>query len=279
MKFINEASIIAYIAWLTAEERAAATIQKYARDVRMFATWLQGVEVSKEKTVEYKNQLIETHMASSVNTTIASLNSFFFFMGWSIKLNSLKIQKQTFRDEAKELTREEYERLVKAALNMSKIRIGLIIQTIASTGIRVSELRYITVSTTNTGKAVISNKGKTRTVFLPLKLQVALLDYAKENDIESGCIFVTRTGKPIDRRDVWAGMKALCKFANVSETKVTPHNLRHLFALEFYGKHKDVIRLADVLGHSNMNTTRIYTMETGAEHRRLVNELGFVVGF
>lgn len=278
MNIITESNIADWTAYLMREERAQSTIEKYTRDIRAFGRQINGGGVTKDAAVEYKRQLSETHKATSINASIAALNSYFSFMKWDIKLKSLKIQKQTFTPEEKELTRAEYERLIAAAKSKGGLRMNLILQTICSTGIRVSELSCITVKTARTGQAEITNKGKTRTVFLPKKLQAALLRYANERGINDGCIFITRTGKAIDRREVWAGMKALCKAANVPEEKVYPHNLRHLFAREFYSRHNDIVRLADILGHSSVNTTRIYTMESGAEHRRLIDGLGFAFG-
>ena len=271
---VTEEYQIAFLEWLKGEERAAATVEKYGRDVRAFAAWLDREEVTRKNAALYKQRLAETLKAASVNAAIAALNAFFLFSGLDIRLKPLKIQRQTFRPEEKELTRAEYERLLAAAQAGGDERMNLILQTICSTGIRVSELCRITVEAARAGQAVIINKGKTRTVFLPGQLQTSLPWYAKERGMTSGCIFTGRTGKPIDRRDVWADMKKLCDAANVSKEKVYPHNLRRLFAREFYGKHKDVVRLADVLGHSSVDTTRIYTMESGEEHRRLIDVLG-----
>ena len=281
MNIINENNINNYCTYLANEERAPATIEKYTRSIRAFASWAgrAGItEITKDAAVGYKRRISEIYGASSVNAAIAALNSFFRFMDWDVRLKPLKIQRQIFRAAEKELTRIEYERLLGAARKSEK-RIYFILQTICSTGIRVSELSYIILEAVRRGRAVITNKGKTRIVFLPEKLQAALLQYAKERGITAGCIFITRSGRPVDRRDVWASMKKLCPAAGVPEEKAYPHNLRRLFAREFYGRHKDVVRLADVLGHASVNTTRIYTMESGAEHRRLVDGLGLAVGW
>ena len=264
--------------WLVGEERASATIEKYTRDLQAFVLWSDGKEATKKSAAQYKRELAELKKPATVNSAIAALNAYFIFMRWDIKLKPLKIQKQTFRREEKELTRAEYERLLQATRAKGNNRLHLILQAICSTGIRVSELQYITVEAARSGQATITNKGKTRTIFLPKKLTAALLHYAKQRGISSGCIFITKTGKPIDRRDIWASMKKLCATAKVDPSKVFPHNLRALFAREFYSKHKDVVRLADTLGHSNMETTRTYTMESGAIHRRLIEKLDLVIG-
>ena len=281
---ITESGIAAYLEYLAGEEKAIATIEKYTRDLRAFAAWLAGDEtsnageVTKEAAVEYKRQLSENRKATGVNAVVAALNGYFAFMEWPIKLKPLKIQKQTYRSEEKELTRAEYERLCAAARQKGNGRINLVMQTICSTGIRVSELRFITVAAAQSGEAEIANKGKTRTVFLPDKLCAALLRYAKKHGITEGCIFVTKNGRPLDRGNVWAEMKALCESAGVSPEKVFPHNLRRLFAVCFYGLEKDIARLADILGHSRIDTTRIYVMESGKTHRRRVEALGLVWG-
>jgi len=271
---VTEGNHAAFCEWLKGEEKAAATVEKYGRDVRAFAAWLDRGEVTRKNAALYKSRLAETLKAASANAAIAALNAFFLFRGLDIRLKPLKIQRQTFRPEGKELTKAEYERLLASAQSTRGKQMNLILQAICSTGIRVSELCRITVEAARSGQAVIINKGKTRTVFLPGQLQSSLIMYANERGITSGCIFTGRNGKPMDRRDVWAGMKKLCGAADVSREKVYPHNLRRLFAREFYDKHKDVVRLADVLGHSSVDTTRIYTMESGAEHRRLIDGLG-----
>jgi site-specific recombinase XerD len=264
-----------YLTHLHSEERAAATIEKYACDVRAFAAWAEGEAVTKEVAVEYKQQLSETHAASSVNAAVAALNGFFAFRNYGIKLKPLKVQRKTFAAKERELARAEYERLLNAA--KSNERLNLLMQAICSTGIRVSELRFVTVEAARTGQAEITNKGKTRPVLLPQKLKAALLGYARKRGINSGSIFITKTGKPLDRKNIWADMKRLCEAANVLPAKVFPHNLRHLFARTFYGVDKDIMRLADILGHSDVNTTRIYVMESGAEHQRRVDRLGLVL--
>jgi site-specific recombinase XerD len=272
---ITAENITEYLDYLKSEERSTATIAKYGREVWAFAAWAEGEAVTKEVAVEYKRQLAETHAASSVNAAAAALNGFFAFRNYTIKLKPLKVQRKTFAAKERELTRAEYERLLKAA--KSNERLNLVMQAICSTGIRVSELKFITVEASRTGQAEITNKGKTRPVLLPQKLKTALLAYARKRGITSGSIFITKSGKPLDRKNIWADMKRLCEAANVPPSKVFPHNLRHLFARTFYGIDKDLSRLADLLGHSDVNTTRIYVMESGAEHQKRVDRLGLVL--
>ena len=209
---------------------------------------------------------------------IASLSSLFSFLGWEdLKVKSIKLQKEIFCSEEKELTKSEYERLCRTAEKKHNERLSLIIQTICGTGIRVSELEFITVEAVRRGEARVSCKGKTREVFIVKELQKKLLRYISEQRINSGCIFITRTGKPIDRTSIWREMKALCKEANVNPSKVFPHNLRHLFARVFYGIEKDIAKLADILGHSSINTTRIYIISTGTEHRRRMENMRLII--
>lgn len=273
---ITEKSISDYIYYLSSEERAPSTIKKYVRDIRTFADFLGGREVTKELAVAWKEQLKTDHEAVSVNSMIATLNSFCEFSKIGVKLKPLKIQKKTFLSDEKELTRSDYERLLNTAKMRKNERLCLLIQTIGSTGIRVSELQYITVEAVRQGQAVISNKGKIRTVFLSKDLRKILSKYTKKRGIESGRVFITKSGKPLNRSNIWAVMKSLCKLAGVSPTKVFPHNLRRVFAREFYRKTKDIVKLADILGHSDVNATRIYIMQTSAEHRRIIDNLGLV---
>ena len=254
---------------LILEERSEITVEKYIRDVKAFAKYAQNNAVTKETVIAYKKHLQENYAVRSVNSMLASINSLFAFLGWhDLKVKSLKLQQQVFCPEEKELTKAEYARLCRAAERKHNERLNLILQTICGTGIRVSELQYITVEAVKQGEAVVNCKAKTRSVFIVKELKQKLLRYAAEQGIKSGMIFVTRTGKPISRTNIWREMKALCVEANVNPEKVFPHNLRHLFARVFYGIEKDIAKLADVLGHSNINTTRIYIMTTGAEHRR-----------
>lgn len=264
---------------LILEEKSANTIEKYWRDVRTFANFVGGSEVTKETVMAYKDRLIsEDYAVRSVNSMLASLNSLFSFLGWTdCRVKSVKLQRQTFCKEEKELTKAEYAQLVNMAEQKGNGRLNLLLQTICGTGIRVSELQYITVEAVKNGEAVVSLKGKTRSVFIVKDLQKKLLRYAAEHGISSGCIFVTRTGKPMGRTNIWREMKSLCKQAKVNPSKVFPHNLRHLFARTFYGIEKDIAKLADILGHSSINTTRIYIMTTGAEHRKRLENMRLII--
>ncbi len=263
--------------YLIEEEKASATQEKYIRDITAFSDWTKGEHIDKRKVLAYKEYLKGIFAPSSVNSILSSLNSFFEFNRWyDLKVKTLKIQKQIFAQKEKELTRIEYERLLDAAKKKSNERLYLLMQTICSSGIRVSELQYITVQAVNEKRANINLKGKVRIVILPKKLCKTLLQYAKEQKITSGSIFVTKTGKPLDRSTIWKMMKSLCESANVDKEKVFPHNLRHLFARTYYSIQKDIVRLADILGHSSVNTTRIYTMETGDIHRRQIQSLGLL---
>jgi len=276
---ITKENMSAFAEYLKSEEKARATIEKYGRDVYAFAVWLGGSIVTKEAAADYKRYLLDGlgRMAAGVNAVIAALNSFFHFVDWEIKLKPLRIQRQTFRDMGRELSKKEYTRLLSAARSKGNERLGLVLQTICSTGIRVSELRFITVEAARAGMAEITNKGKTRTIFIPKKLRPLLLSYTKGRGIISGCIFITKNKKPLDRSNIWADMKKLCETAGVEPSKVFPHSLRSLFARLFYGIDKDVVRLADILGHSSVDTTRIYLMESGDRHRKRVDALGLVM--
>ena len=275
---LREQEIAAFAAWLRAEERAPATIEKYRREALRFTRWLRGREVTKNMACAYKEELSGIRAPAGVNGAVAALNSLFAFLGLrGCGLKAVRIQRRIFRDESKELTQAEYRRLLLAAEGKGDERLLRVMETICSTGIRVSELRFFTVEAVRLGQAEVSNKGKTRTVFLPGKLQRVLLKYAKANGITSGPVFTTRTGKPLDRSNIWHDMKALCREAGVAESKVFPHNLRHLFAVTYYKLEKDIVRLADILGHSSINTTRIYTMESGYAHRRQLEKMRLVI--
>ena len=248
------------------------------RDASAFFSWLGDRNLSKEKVIEYKELLLERYEKRSVNSVISSLNCYFAFINRNdCKVKTVKVQRQVYCPEEKELTKAEYMRLVKAAGEKNNRRLSLIIQTICNTGIRVSELEFITVDAVRQGEAVVSCKGKTRTVFIVKALQKKLLAYVKENNIVDGCVFVTRSGKAVSRTNIWKDMKGLCESAGVNPKKVFPHNLRHLFARTFYGIDKDIAKLADILGHSSINTTRIYIITTGKEHRRQMENLRLLV--
>lgn len=267
-----------YETFLIESEKGKATIEKYLRDVRHFFVFAAEREIDKALTVEYKNALRRDYAISSANSMLASLNSFLRFTGRSsCCVRQFKIQRQAYCSAEKELTREEYIRLVKAAEEQGSERLSLLIETICGTGIRVSELQYITIEAAKQGEAIVNCKGKTRTVFLPSRLQKKLLSYACVQRIVSGSVFITRTGKPMNRCNIWREMKALCQRAGVSPGKVFPHNLRHLFARTFYGIERDIVKLADLLGHSSIDTTRIYIMTTGAEHRRKIEGMHLIL--
>ncbi len=264
---------------LREEEKSENTIEKYLRDVRAFAAYLSGIEVTKETVIAYKSRLLaENYAVRSINSILASVNSLFAFLGWAdLKVKSIKIQRQIYCPEEKELTKAEYMRLVNTAKQKGNERLNLILQTICDTGIRVSELQYITVDAVKNGEAIVSLKGKTRSVFIVKDLKKKLLRYAAEQGITSGTIFITRTGRPISRTNIWREMKSLCVQAGVNPQKVFPHNLRHLFARIFYGLEKDIAKLADILGHSSINTTRIYIMSTGNKHRRRMEHMRLII--
>ena len=269
--------ITAYGLYLRREEHAPGTIEKYLRDIRAFAAWTENRPVTQELAAAWKEHLLATgHSPGTVNSMLAALNSLFRFLDWNIQVKFLKIQRKLFRDQARELTREEYDLLVSTARASGKERLALLMEAICATGVRVSEVRYLTVEAARAGRADISLKGKIRTILLPGKLCRKLLKYARKNKIASGEIFITRSGKSMSRRQIWAEMKALCRAAGVDPRKVYPHNLRHLFARIFYKSCKDIARLADVLGHSSIETTRIYLVTTGAEHTKQLERLGLV---
>ena len=264
---------------LVLEEKSANTIEKYLRDINAFWKFVGEQIVTKELAIKYKEHLLTNEYAvRSVNSMIASLNSFFAFVGCeNFKAKTIKEQGQIFCSEDKELTREEYNRLLVTAENKGNKRLNLILQTICGTGIRVSELEFITVEAVKKGEAVVFCKSKRRSVFIVKALQKKLLRYAAEQKIESGCIFITRSIKPVSRTNIWRDMKKLCKDANVNPEKVFLHNLRHLFARVFYGIEKDFAKLADILGHSSINTTRIYIISTGTEHRQRMENMCLVI--
>ncbi len=264
--------------YLRNEERSVATIEKYMRDVRFFASFVCDAEIDKQKVLDYKGKLGETYAVSSANSMIAAMNCFLRFCGWhDLCVKQFKMQRQVYCSEEKELTRAEYIRLLEAANAKHNERLNLIIQTICGTGIRVSELQYITVEALHNGEAIVNCKGKNRRVFIVPELKKKLLRYVKEQGISTGTVFVTRGGKPVSRNSVWKDMKALCEQANVSPSKVFPHNLRHLFARTFYGIEKDIAKLADILGHASINTTRIYIVTTGAEHKRKMEHMRLII--
>ena len=276
-KIIHKQLIESYRNYLYHEEKSEATIEKYLRDINTFSRYAEGQEITKELIISYKKKLMEKNYAvCSINSMLASINSFLKFCGWTeCKIKNIRQQHQTYCPEEKELTRAEYLRLIESAKNQP--RLSLLLKTICGTGIRVSELKYFTVEAVKKGEIIISCKSKTRTILIPGKLQKMLLQYAKRDGIENGPVFISRNGNPLNRSNIWAQMKKLCDKAKVNPKKVFPHNLRKLFARTFYGLEKDIAKLADILGHSSIETTRIYIMTTGFEHRKKIEKLGLVI--
>ena len=276
---ITQKLIEEYAEYLRMEEKSKNTIDKYVRDIKALYVFIGEKPVSKELALDYKEHLLEANYAgSSINSIIASMNSFFIFIGLEhIKIKVIKEQKQIFCSEERELTKAEYTRLVNTAAHNGNKRLSLIIETICCTGIRVSELRFITVEAVQKSEAIVCCKGKRRSVFIVKDLRKKLLQYAKEESIKTGQIFITRSGKPVSRTNIWRDMKKLCQDAKVNPKKVFPHNLRHLFARVFYGIEKDIAKLADILGHSSINTTRIYIISTGSEHRQRMESMRLVI--
>ena len=262
---------------LREQERAGATVEKYMRDLRAFGAYVGEGEITKQVVLDYKAHLQKRYATASVNSVLSSLGAFFAFCEQrDLCVKRIKQQKNVFAAREKELTRAEYERLLSAALDKGNRRLYLLMQTVCACGIRVSEVQFITAEAVRRGYADIACKGKRRRVYLPGELCRQLRGYMREKGITAGAVFVTRSGKPLDRSNIWSDMKKLCQAARVSAEKVFPHNLRHLFARTYYSIHKDIVRLADILGHSNIDTTRIYTMESGDVHRKQINRLGLV---
>lgn len=277
--FLTDELINKFKHYLIIEEKSTATIEKYIRDVIAFSDFADGKEITKELSINFKQNLIDNGYAvRSINSMLSSLNSLFSYLQWNdCKVKNLKFQQDVFCPENKELSKDEYFRLVKAAEECGNERLCLIMQTICATGIRVSELSYITVESAKKGQAKIFCKGKNRTIMIVKKLQKRLLKYARERKIKSGAIFITSKGKPVSRTNIWKEMKELCKRAHVNPSKVFPHNLRHLFARIFYSMEKDIAQLADILGHSSINTTRIYIVSTGLEHMKNLEKMRLII--
>ena len=275
---LTAAQIDCYANYLYEQERAESTIRKYRHDLTALLAYLGTAPLTKAVLIGWKEHLLQRHAPSSVNSMLAAANSFFAFMGWpELKLRPLKIQKALFCDEQRELTRSEYIRLVQAAKQQGNERLSLVLQTICSTGIRVSELRFITAEAVASARVEIVNKGKLRTIFLSDKLRRLLKKYLQKEQRTAGAVFVTSSGRPLDRSNIWRDMKALCQEAGVDPGKVFPHNLRHLFARTYYTLERDLSRLADILGHSSINTTRIYTIESGLIHARQIDRMGLII--
>lgn len=277
-RLLDEKSLERFRTTLIEEEKSAATIEKYLRDLGFFMNYMgREKAVCKENVIQYKNYLVEHYAVTSVNSMLAAINCFFKRMGWyDCLVKSLKVQREAFRSHEKEMSKDEYFRLLETAKAKGNERLYFVMQSICSTGIRISELKFITVESLNTGQARVSLKGKTRTVLLPADLRRHLRKYAKDRGIETGSIFITRNGQPLDRSNILHEMKALCKDSGVDAKKVFPHNLRHLFACIYYKAEKDLSHLADLLGHSSVNTTRIYTLVSGEEQARQIDRLGLV---
>ena len=279
-RIIDQTAVEAFCRMLVTEERSQATIEKYERDLRKLAHFLgEDGSVTKERMIAYKQKLKEGYKDASANSILAAANCFLKFRGWyDCMVKSIRIQRESFRSPERELTKQEYYALLDAARRGGKERLYYVMQAICSTGIRVSALSFITVEAVRSGRAHVSLKGKSRTVLLPKALCRDLARYAERRGIRSGSIFVTRNGKPLDRSNILHEMKALSDMAGVDRKKIFPHNLRHLFAFTYYEKEKDLLRLADILGHSNVNTTRIYTMTSGREQEKQLEQLGLASG-
>ena len=277
--YLTNEQIAAFASSLVLAERSPATIEKYLRSVRVFFLYLDGRPVTKDAVVAWKEHLqsMGGYSPSTVNASLAAINDLFTFLGWSdCRAHYLKVQHRLFRDAGQELGREDYERLITAARESGRERIALVMETICATGIRVSEVRYITVEAAKEGRTTISLKGKIRTILLSTKLCRKLLKYAKKQKIAVGEIFLTSSGKGISRRQVWHELNRLCAAAGVESSKVFPHNFRRLFAVTYYKASRDIARLADVLGHSSIETTRIYLTVSGADQARQLDRLGLV---
>ncbi len=276
-RILTEKALQGFLQALREEEKSAATIEKYLRDARAFFRYAGRGEITREAVIAFKSSLMQRgYKAGSVNSILASVNSLLRYLGWEeCRVKSLRQQRSSFCPEEKELTKAEYRRLLEAA--GSNGQLSLVLQTICATGIRVSELQYFTVEALRSSQITIRCKSKTRTILVPGQLKKRLLKFAAGKGIRSGAVFVTRGGRPLNRSNIWAQMKKLCGRAGVQPSKVFPHNLRKLFARTFYAMEKDIAKLADILGHSSVNTTRIYIMSTGVEHRRKIENLGLVL--
>lgn len=276
---MDEKSIQKFREYLISEEKSEATVKKYVRDVEAFYKIYEKEEdMTKEIALQYKSMIAGKYQPASVNSMLASVNCYFRFMGWhDCAVKPLKMQRDIFCAEEKVLSREEYVQLLKTAMKKRKKRLALVMETICASGIRVSELMYVTVEAVMKGSVTVKCKGKSRRIFLPHKLCMKLKQYIKEMKIEKGSIFITKNGKPLDRSNIWAEMKALSREAGIDPEKVFPHNLRHLFATLYYSLEKDIAKLADILGHSSINTTRIYIRTSGTEHRRQLEQLSLII--
>lgn len=276
-RMMSNCMIENYVRHLINEEKSGLTIQKYLRDIQYFLKFAEKQPITKELTIAYKQDLIARNYAvSSVNSMLAALNGFLDFLGWhDCKIKVVRTQRKIYCAEDKELTKTEYLRLLAASKNQPQL--NLIIQTICATGIRISELQFFTLEAIKRGEVRVRCKNKSRLIFVPGSLRTRLMNFAKQHNITTGAVFITRSGKPLDRSNIWAQMKNLCQKAQVNPKKVFPHNLRKLFARTFYSMEKDIAKLADILGHGSIETTRIYIMSTGAEHRRQIERMGLII--
>ncbi len=279
-KRITDTMLEEYKKYLYEQEKSEATIQKYMCDLKKLVQFVGNKELTKLLAIQYKDYLKENYdyKTSSINSYLVAANRFFEFMGWyEFRVKTFKLQKETFMPQSNELSKQEYKKLVETAFDNGKTRIGMIMQTICATGIRVSELSAITVSSVKKGIANIYNKGKERIILIPRNLQVKLLSYIRKQRIKHGIVFKTSRGRAVDRTWIWREMKKLCAIADVSREKVFPHNLRHLFARTFYSIYKDISKLADILGHSSVETTRIYLKESYMEHKKKIEKMNLIV--
>lgn len=259
---------------LMKEEYSLNTIKKYIRDVKRFLQWNRERELTSNNLMEWKRDLIRHYAPTSINSMLASLNHYLEWLGYpQFKVRFIPIQQEIFAKPERELSGQDYRCLLSTAEKNGKHRLALILKTLALTGIRISELEFITVESLKTGIASIWNKGKARKILLPVKLCRVLREYCKRVKRESGSIFVTRTGRPLNRSNIWREMKSLFKESGVAPEKIFPHNFRHLFARTFYSINRDLVRLSDLLGHNNLATTRIYIRESGNEHRRILEKM------
>ena len=276
-KILSWEKLEAFAAYLRDAEKSTATQEKYLHDVKELMKYAQGQPITKEQVRNWKKRLAaQSYAVRSINSMLAAVNCLLEFLGWDeCKVKNIRLQRQTYCPEEKELSKAEYLRLLEAS--KKNVKLNLVIQTICGTGIRVSELKYFTVEALKRGEVTVDCKNKTRTILVPGKLRKMLLSYASRCRITSGPVFVSRSGRPLDRSNIWRQMKQLCQMANVAPSKVFPHNLRKLFARTFYGIEKDIAKLADILGHSSINTTRIYIMTSGVEHRQKIERLGLVI--
>ena len=279
-RIVTQESVSKYCEWLYGCEKSSGTIKQYRYYLMLFMQYMNGKSVEKRDVIMWKGILSERMAPVTVNSALAAVNGFFSYNAWQdCRTKFLKVSCRVFCPENREIDRDEYERLVKTAYKKGDERMAMLLQTICATGIRVSEVPYITLEAVKAGKAEVECKGRIRTVFLTSRLCYMLLDYAKKSHIDSGMIFVTRSGKALDRSNIWRNMKKLCEGADVLWDKVFPHNFRHLFARLYYEQEKNLVRLADILGHSNINTTRIYTMESGRNHMRQLEKLEVLFDF